>query len=123
MQPTMVDKEKPKKLEDVKHMAFATDSVKEKKALLNYITRQNRLHLGVKMNQLQLQALLKKGWAKRYSFRRDNVMKIFKDALKVGLQLSESKRPKEANKKGNPNYYPYHRLFRHSIENYYVFID
>lgn len=36
LQPTRVDKEKPKKLEGVKHVAFVTDKVKESIAPLNY---------------------------------------------------------------------------------------
>ncbi|KAH7691876.1 Retrotransposon gag domain-containing protein [Dioscorea alata] len=60
-----------------------------------------------------------KRMSKKYSFRRDKVMKIFKDALKVGLQLAESKRPEEADKKDHPNFCPYHRILGHSIENCY----
>ena len=50
-------------------------------------------------------------------------MKIFKDVLKMDLQLSESKRPEEADKKDHPNFCPYHRILGHSIENCYVFKD
>lgn len=38
------------------------------------------------------------------------MIKIFKDALKVGLKLPESKRLEEEDKKYYPYFYPYHRV-------------
>ena len=60
---------------------------------------------------------------KPYSFKRDKVKKLFKTALKEGLQLPDSKRPTEANKTDDPNYCPYHRITGHVIEDCYVFKD
>ncbi|KAH7690271.1 NAD(P)-binding domain-containing protein [Dioscorea alata] len=60
---------------------------------------------------------------KNYSFRRDKVHKIFKDAMREGLQLPECKRPEEQSKKDHPNYCPYHRVLGHTIEDCYVFKD
>ena len=50
-------------------------------------------------------------------------MKIFKDTLKMGLQLPESKRFEEADKKNHPKFYPYHRMLGYWIKNCYVFKD
>lgn len=50
-------------------------------------------------------------------------MKIFKDTLKVGLQLPESKWPEEIDKKDHPNFCPYHKILGHSIVNFYVHKD
>ena len=61
--------------------------------------------------------------SKPYSFRKDKVRKLFKQALKDGLQLPDSKRPAEANKTDDPNYCPYHRIMGHTIEECYVFKD
>ena len=58
-----------------------------------------------------------------YSFRRDKVAKIFKDALRDKLPLPECKRPKEADRCDEPNFCPYHRVLGHTIENCYVFKD
>ncbi|KAJ0962210.1 hypothetical protein J5N97_030038 [Dioscorea zingiberensis] len=66
---------------------------------------------------------LKERMNRKYSFRRDKVLKIFKDAVKEGLQLPECKRPEEQNKKDHPNYCPYHRVLGHTIEDCYVFKD
>ena len=58
-----------------------------------------------------------------YSFRRDKVVKIFKQCLKQGLELPESKRPNEAMKVDDPNYCLYHRVASHKIEDYWVIKD
>ena len=44
--------------------------------------------------------------SKPYSFRKDKVRKLFKQALKDGLQLPDSKRLAEANRTDDPNYCP-----------------
>ena len=60
---------------------------------------------------------------KLYSFRRDKVAKLFRDALKDNLPLPECKRPEDASKSDQPNYCPYHRILGHTIEDCYVFKD
>lgn len=49
--------------------------------------------------------------------------KIFKQALKEGLQLPESKRPADLAKSDDPNFCPYHRVLGHKIEDCWVFKD
>jgi hypothetical protein len=56
-----------------------------------------------------------------YSFRRDKVNQIFRGALKNGLALPASKRPKDTNKSDEPNFCPYHRVLGHTIEDCWVF--
>ncbi|KAH7688681.1 Retrotransposon gag domain-containing protein [Dioscorea alata] len=122
MQPTKVDKEKPRKPEGVKHVAFATNQAKETTAPANY-NKSTPPSLGSGSEPPKPISSLQERMSKKYSFRRDKVIKIFKDALKVGLQLPESKRPEEADKKDHPNFCPYRRILGHSIENCYVFKD
>lgn len=55
-----------------------------------------------------------------YSFQRDSVAKLFRQALKAGLELPECKRPEESKHSGDPNYCPYHRIISHPIEDCYV---
>lgn len=49
--------------------------------------------------------------------------KLFRQALKAGLQLPESKRPEEADRTNDPNDCPYHRVVSNPIEDCYVFKD
>ncbi|PKU76139.1 hypothetical protein MA16_Dca024346 [Dendrobium catenatum] len=58
---------------------------------------------------------------KLYSFKRDCIGKIFRHALKIGLQLPESRRPEQAGMINDLNYCPYHRIVSHPIEDYFVF--
>ena len=51
------------------------------------------------------------------------MVKIFKECLKQGLELPESKRPNEAMKVDDPNYCLYHRVVSHKIEDYWVIKD
>ena len=120
MQTTRVDKERLRKPEGIKYVAFATDKVKEVTAPPNY-NKPKPPALGSRSEPTKPSSSLQERMSKRYSFRRDKVMKIFKYALKVGLQLPESKEPEEANKKDHSNFCPYHRILGHSIENCYVF--
>ena len=55
--------------------------------------------------------------------RRDKVKKIFKDALKNGLEQPESKRTYEANMHDEPNFCPYYNILGHPIEDCYMFKD
>jgi hypothetical protein len=66
---------------------------------------------------------LKQKKSKPYSFRRDKVDKIFKEAIKNGLILPTSKRPTEMEKYSDSNYCPYHRVLGHPIEDCWVFKD
>jgi hypothetical protein len=58
-----------------------------------------------------------------YSFRKDKVRRLFKNALKDGLELQPSKRPDDIKKSDDPNYCPYHRMLGHAIEDCFVFKD
>lgn len=60
---------------------------------------------------------------KEYSLKRESVAKLFRQALKAGLELPECKRPEESDQTSNPNYCPYHRVVSHPIEDCYVFKD
>ncbi|PKU62331.1 hypothetical protein MA16_Dca028551 [Dendrobium catenatum] len=60
---------------------------------------------------------------KEYSFKRESVAKLFRQALKARLELPECKRPEESKHSGDPNYCPYHRVVSHPIEDCYVFKD
>ena len=103
MQTTRVDKEKPRKPEGIKHVAFATDKVKEATAPPNY-NKPKPPALGSGSESTKPSSSLQERMSKKYSFRRDKVMKIFKDALKVGLQLPESKRPKRSRQERSPEF-------------------
>lgn len=58
---------------------------------------------------------------KEYSFKRESVAKFFRQALKMGLELPECKRPEESKHTGDPNYCPYHRVVSHPIEDCSIF--
>ena len=65
-------------------MAFATDKVKEATAPPNY----NKLKLpalGNGSEPSKPSSSLQERMSKKYSFRRDKEMKIFKDVLKMGF--------------------------------------
>ncbi|PKU83281.1 hypothetical protein MA16_Dca006682 [Dendrobium catenatum] len=66
---------------------------------------------------------LKEKMNKEYSFKRESVAKLFRQALKAGLELLECKRPEESKHSDDPNYCPYHRVVSHPIEDCYVFKD
>lgn len=60
---------------------------------------------------------------KKYSFKREKTLKIFKQALEDGLELSACKRLKEASMVNHPKYCPYHRIVSHAIEDCWIFKD
>ncbi|KAL0905425.1 hypothetical protein M5K25_023845 [Dendrobium thyrsiflorum] len=66
---------------------------------------------------------LKDKMNKEYSFKRESVAKLFRQALKTGLELPECKRPEESKHTSDPNYCPYHRVVSHPIEDCYIFKD
>jgi hypothetical protein len=66
---------------------------------------------------------LKQKKSKSYSFRRDKVAKIFKEAIENGLILPTSKRPAEMEKYSDSNYCHYHRVLGHPIEDCWIFKD
>ncbi|KAL0925350.1 hypothetical protein M5K25_003671 [Dendrobium thyrsiflorum] len=66
---------------------------------------------------------LKDKMNKEYSFKRESVAKLFRQAVKAGLELPECKRPKELKQTSDPNYCPYHRVVCHPIEDCYIFKD
>ncbi|KAL0903763.1 hypothetical protein M5K25_028165 [Dendrobium thyrsiflorum] len=66
---------------------------------------------------------LKDKMNKEYSFKRESVAKLFRQAVKAGLELPECKRPEESKYTGDPNYCPYHRVVSHPIEDCYIFKD
>ncbi|KAJ0962975.1 hypothetical protein J5N97_028097 [Dioscorea zingiberensis] len=118
------DREKPKRTEGVKYTATTFNIDKGKGVVESHKPEQAKPPtLGAAGNESKPIPSLKERMNKKYSFRRDKVMKIFKDAVKEGLQLPECKRPEEQNKKDHPNYCPYHRVLGHTIEDCYVFKD
>ena len=60
---------------------------------------------------------------KPYSFKREYVAQIFKDAVREGLKPLESKRLADLEHRDRPNYCPYHQLLGHSIQDCYIFKD
>ncbi|KAL0910899.1 hypothetical protein M5K25_018995 [Dendrobium thyrsiflorum] len=64
---------------------------------------------------------LKDKMNKEYSFKRESVAKLFRQAVKAGLELPECKRPGESKQTDDPNYCPYHRVLGHPIEDCYIF--
>ncbi|KAL0910728.1 hypothetical protein M5K25_018811 [Dendrobium thyrsiflorum] len=66
---------------------------------------------------------LKDKMNKEYSFKRESVAKLFRQAVKAGLKLPECKRPEESKQINDPNYCPYHRVLYHPIEDCYIFKD
>lgn len=86
-------------------MAFTTDKVKEETTPQNY-NKAKPPALGGGNDPTKSSSSLQERNIKKYYFRRDKVMKIFKDALKVRLQLPQSKQLEEADKKDHPNFYP-----------------
>ena len=67
---------------------------------------------------------LKERQEKIYPFLDSDVSSILDELLKSKLiQLSESKRPKKANRVNDPNYCKYHRLISHPIEKCFVLKD
>ena len=60
---------------------------------------------------------LKERQEKKYHFIDSDVSSMLDELLKSKLiQLSESKRPEEANRVNDPNYCKYHRLINHLVE-------
>jgi hypothetical protein len=66
---------------------------------------------------------LKQKKSKPYSFRRDNMAKIFKETIENGLIMPTSKRLTEMEKYSDSNYYLYHRVLGHPIEDCWAFKD
>ncbi|KAL0286053.1 UNVERIFIED_CONTAM: hypothetical protein Sangu_2751400 [Sesamum angustifolium] len=62
--------------------------------------------------------------ARQYLFLDSNVSRIFDDLLEANLiDLPKMKRPKEAKQKDDIKYCKYHRLVRHTIQDYFIFKD
>ncbi|KAL0918047.1 hypothetical protein M5K25_010035 [Dendrobium thyrsiflorum] len=55
--------------------------------------------------------------------KEESVAKLFRQAVKAGLELTECKRPEESKQTSDPNYCPYHRVVSHPIEDCYIFKD
>jgi len=61
---------------------------------------------------------------KLYSFKDEHVVSLFKLLQKSNkLKLPEARRPEEAGKTDDPNYYLYHRMLGHPSKNCYIFKD
>ncbi|XP_020685009.1 uncharacterized protein LOC110101440 [Dendrobium catenatum] len=59
---------------------------------------------------------------KVYPFKREAIKKMFKSLIKKpGFKLPESKRPEEAAKAGQPNFFSYHRMSGHELEDCITF--
>ncbi|KAH7655809.1 Retrotransposon gag domain-containing protein [Dioscorea alata] len=118
------DRDKSKRTEGVKYTATTFNVEKGKSVAKPHKPEQVKASaLGITGNESRPLPSLKDRMNKKYSFRRDKVHKIFKDAVSEGLQLPECKRPEEQSKKDHPNYCPYHRVLGHTIEDCYVFKD
>jgi hypothetical protein len=61
--------------------------------------------------------------SKLYSFKKDKVLQIFKGAVKNDMSLPASKRSEDVDKSDEPNFYLYHRILGHTIEDCWVFKD
>lgn len=122
MQSTRMYKEKPKKPKGVKHMTFVIDKVMEETTPSNYNKRKSAT-LGSGNEPTKPSSFPQERMSKRYSFKRDKVLKICKDALNVGLQLPKNKWSEEAYEKDYSKFCPCYRILGHSIENCYVIKD
>ncbi|KAL0457872.1 UNVERIFIED_CONTAM: hypothetical protein Slati_0414400 [Sesamum latifolium] len=72
----------------------------------------------------QKKLTLKEMQARQYPFLDSDVPRIFDDLLEANLiDLSEMKRPEEAERKDDPKYCKYHRLVGHAIQDCFVFKD
>ncbi|KAL0445110.1 UNVERIFIED_CONTAM: hypothetical protein Slati_2233700 [Sesamum latifolium] len=72
----------------------------------------------------QRKLTLKEIQVRQYPFLDSDVPEIFDDLLEANLiDLSEMKRPEEAERKDDPKYCKYHRLVGHAIQDYFVFKD
>ena len=61
---------------------------------------------------------------KKYSFKKEVVVKLFTDSVRQGLLiLPPIRRPEEASKTDHPKYYMYHRMVNHPMEDCFVFKD
>ncbi|KAH7690287.1 hypothetical protein IHE45_02G037700 [Dioscorea alata] len=118
------DRDKSKRTEGVKYTATTFNVEKGKNVAEPHKPEQVKASaLGITGNESRPLPSLKDRMNKKYSFKRDKVHKIFKDAVREGLQLPEYKSPEEQNKKDHPSYCPYHRVLGHTIEDCYVFKD
>ncbi|KAL0411209.1 UNVERIFIED_CONTAM: hypothetical protein Slati_3710600 [Sesamum latifolium] len=72
----------------------------------------------------QRKLTLKEMQARQYPFLGFDVSRIFDDLLEANLiDLSEMKRPEEAERRDDPIYCKYHRLIGHAIQDCFVFKD
>ncbi|KAL0305272.1 UNVERIFIED_CONTAM: hypothetical protein Scaly_2991200 [Sesamum calycinum] len=70
----------------------------------------------------QRKLTLKEMQAREYPFLNSDVPGIFDDLLEANfIDLSEMKRPEEAEQKDDPKYCKYHRLVGHAIQDCFVF--
>ena len=61
---------------------------------------------------------------KQYSFKDEHIVSLFKLLHKSNKpKLPKEKRPQEAGKTDNSNYYLYYRMVRHPTKSYYIFKD
>ena len=67
---------------------------------------------------------LKQRLNKQYSFKDDQVVKLFKLLQKSNkLKLPEARRPEDVGKVDDPKYCMYHRMIGHPTQNWYIFKD
>jgi hypothetical protein len=67
--------------------------------------------------------IIKAKRSKLYSFKREKVARIFKQALEHGLELPRCKRPADVERSSDANYCLYHRVVGHAIEDCWDFKD
>jgi hypothetical protein len=58
-----------------------------------------------------------------YSFLKSKTTQIFEQAMKSGLTLPTCKRPADIDRASKGEFYPYHRVLGHTIEDCWVFKD
>ena len=60
--------------------------------------------------------------SKPYSFAKQHSKMLFDECLRQQLiTLSTPRKPEDADKMGEPNFCPYHRLLGHCLEDCFVF--
>jgi hypothetical protein len=100
-----------------------SDANTSKKAIRTPGENQDKCKQPMCARESKRDMTLKQKKNKPYSFQRDKVAKIFKEAIENGLILPTSKRSAEMEKYSDSNYCHYHRVLGHPIEDCWVFKD
>jgi hypothetical protein len=76
-----------------------------------------------KVKQSTIMQTLKVKRSRSYSFLKSKTTRIFEQALKSGLTLPAYKRPADIDKANEGEFFPYHCVLGHTIEECWVFKD